>query len=139
MTRKKEVLGLAPVVFSYDSWRCGMPIENESASERTARLGTEIYQRIVARNLKAEDHGKVVAIDVDTELWAIGENAILAADALQRVSAAADVWIVRVGSDFYHRIRRQARVRQAFDCSINLQRRLSPQISALPVQSGERG
>lgn len=81
-----------------------MPIKNDQAAERTARLGNEIYHRVVAGQLSSADKGRVVAIDVNSESWTIGKNGILAASELRGVKPEADVWLVRVGSKAYHRL-----------------------------------
>ena len=44
--------------------------------EETARLGKEIYERDIRRQVEADHHGEVVAIDVKSGEWAIGENVI---------------------------------------------------------------
>ena len=64
----------------------------------TARLGKEIYEREIRRQVEADYHGNVVAIDVDSGSWAIGDNAIDATDSLRtRRPDAIDVWLLRVG------------------------------------------
>ena len=47
-------------------------------AEETARLGDEIYERDIRRQVEADHHGAVVAIDVDTGSWAIGDIVIAA-------------------------------------------------------------
>ena len=51
--------------------------------EEIARLGKEIYERDIRRQVEADYHGEVVAIDVDTGSWAIGNNVIAATDRLR--------------------------------------------------------
>ena len=51
--------------------------------EEIARLGKEIYERDIRSKVEADHHGKVVAIDVDTGQWAMGDNAIAATDRLR--------------------------------------------------------
>lgn len=64
----------------------------------TARLGDEIYERDIRRQVEADHHGEVVAIDVESGSWAIGEDEIAATDLLQeRRPDAYDVWCLRVG------------------------------------------
>ena len=40
----------------------------------TARLGEEIYERHIRDKVEKEHVGKVVAIDVDTGCWALGDD-----------------------------------------------------------------
>ena len=70
---------------------------NRPAKE-TARLGDEIYERDIRPQVEAEHVGKVVAIDVESGCWAIGEDEIAATDRLQlQRPDAYDVWCLRVG------------------------------------------
>ena len=41
-------------------------------SEEIARLGDEVYERDIQHEVNAERHGEVVAIDVESGIWAIG-------------------------------------------------------------------
>ncbi len=49
--------------------------------EETARLGDEIYERDIRHKVEADHHGEIVSIDVDTGLWAIGDDIL---DAVER-------------------------------------------------------
>jgi len=72
-------------------------------SEEIARLGDEIYERDIRRQVEANHHGEVVAIDVDTGSWAIGDNVIAATDRLRiKHPDAVDVWLLRVGYRALH-------------------------------------
>ena len=67
-------------------------------SEETARLGDEIYDRDIRQQVEADHHGEVVAIDVETGHWAIGDDVIAATDRLwAQHPAAHDIWSLRVG------------------------------------------
>ncbi len=65
--------------------------------EETARLGDEIYERDIRRQVEDDHHGEIVAIDVDSGDFAIADAALAAADALRERRPAPDVWVVRVG------------------------------------------
>ncbi len=72
-------------------------------SEETARLGDEIYERNIRPLVEADHHGEVVAIDVDSGSWAIGDDVITATDRLQTQRPdAIDVWLLRVGHRALH-------------------------------------
>ncbi len=63
-----------------------------------ARLGQEIYQRDIRPKVEADHHGEVVAIDVDTGNWALGDNVIAATDRLrEKLPGAVNVLSERVG------------------------------------------
>ena len=66
--------------------------------EETHRLGDEIYERNIRPRVETDHHGEIVAIDVDSGSWAIGENVIVATDRLRaQQPEARDVRLVRVG------------------------------------------
>ena len=63
-----------------------------------ARLGREIYERDIREQVEAAHHGEVVAIDVDTGTWAVGNNVIAATGRLQeKRPEAVNVLSERVG------------------------------------------
>ena len=66
-------------------------------SEEIARLGDEIYERDIRSNVEVTQHGKIVAIDVDSGDYTIADTALAAADALRERRLALNVWAVRVG------------------------------------------
>ena len=66
--------------------------------EETARLGDEIYERDIRTKIEADHHGKIVAIDVNSGRWAIGDSELVAAERLRgQCPEAANVWLLRVG------------------------------------------
>ncbi len=66
--------------------------------EAIARLGDEIYERDIRAQVEAAHHGQIVAIDVDSESWAIADSELAAAERLRlQRSGAANVWLLRVG------------------------------------------
>ncbi len=65
--------------------------------EETARLGNEIYERDIRRLVESDHHGKVVAIDVNSGDYAIGDSVVAAAGDLRVRCPDAHVWSVRVG------------------------------------------
>ena len=65
--------------------------------EEIARLGKEIYQRDIRGQVEDKHHGKVIAIDVDSGEYALGQNAIAASESLREQHPDAQVWLMRVG------------------------------------------
>ena len=66
--------------------------------EETARLGDEIYERSIRPHVEPDHVGEVVAIDVDSGIWAVAEDEIAATDLLRNQRPDAyDVWCLRVG------------------------------------------
>ena len=68
------------------------------ATDETARLGREIYERDVLPIVEADHHGDVVAIDTGTGQWAVAADVLKAAGRLrEQCPQATDVYSVRVG------------------------------------------
>lgn len=64
----------------------------------TARLGTEIYERDIRSRVEAAHHGEIVAIDVASGGWALGDSIGAAVQLLRAQHPdALDVWSVRIG------------------------------------------
>ena len=90
------------------------PHDNHSGTEETemvtrrpaeelARLGDEIYERDIRQEVEGDHRGAVVAIDVESEMWAIGDTVIVARDRLRtKRPGAIDVWLLRVGHRALH-------------------------------------
>ena len=57
--------------------------------EETARLGKEIYERDIRRQVKAEHHGEIVAIDVDGRTWVVAGGEIATVDRLRNMRPGA--------------------------------------------------
>ena len=79
------------------------------SAEETARRGDEIYDRQVRAQVEAEHRGDVVAIDVDTGAYALGETAVAASEQLLAERPDAQIWLVRIGHRALHRIGSWAR------------------------------
>ena len=79
------------------------PIAPTRPSEEIARLGDEIYERDIRARVEADHHGKIVAIDVDSKDYAIGDGIIEASDRLRATRPDAHVRFVRVGYRAVHR------------------------------------
>ncbi len=66
--------------------------------DEVARLGKEIYERDIRPQVEVDHYGEVVAIDVDSGGWAIGEEVLEAADCLRtQRPEAINVLLERVG------------------------------------------
>jgi len=64
------------------------PQQPRYSAEETARRGDEIYEREVRARVEARNHGKVVAIDIETGAYAFDENALAAAKGLRGLVTA---------------------------------------------------
>src|SRR5690349_14730144 len=69
-----------------------------------ARRGDAAYESAVRPHLKPEDEGRFVAIDIDTNQFEIDDDELKACDRLRARLPEAQIWMVRVGSRYVHRL-----------------------------------
>jgi len=62
------------------------------------RRGDEIYESQVRPQVETGNHGKIVAIDIETEAFQIDASEIAACDRLEARHPDAQIWMVRIGS-----------------------------------------
>ncbi|MDE2802168.1 MAG: hypothetical protein OXK21_04745 [Chloroflexota bacterium] len=66
--------------------------------EEIARRGDAIYERDIRPHVGPDHDGEFVAIDVDSESWALGEALLDASDRLrEKRPEAVNVWLLCVG------------------------------------------
>jgi len=68
------------------------------SKEEFAQRGDEIYESQVRLKVEAGNHGKIVAIDLETGAFEVDASEIAACDRLEARCPDAQIWIVRVGS-----------------------------------------
>jgi hypothetical protein len=73
------------------------------SKEEFRRRGDEIYERDIKPRLNPEDHGKFVAIDIETGEYEIDANELTAMDRLDARIPDAQTWLKRIGSPFVYR------------------------------------
>ena len=74
------------------------------SKEEAARRGTEIYERDVRPLVEAGNKGKIVALDIETGAYELGEDTLTACDRLFGRVPDAQIWCVRIGYRAIHRI-----------------------------------
>jgi hypothetical protein len=76
-----------------------MPAETKPrrSREEIARLGNDIFERVVRPKLKPEDDGKYVAIDIETEEYEVDTDDYTAVMRLHARKTGAEVWLMRAG------------------------------------------
>ena len=76
----------------------GTPARQRRPRKEAVRLGREIYQRNILPQVEADHFGEYVAIDVETEDWAVADTTRNAVKRLrERRPDAVDVLCERVG------------------------------------------
>ncbi|MBI4852425.1 MAG: hypothetical protein HY819_11570 [Acidobacteria bacterium] len=79
-------------------------IDKKYSKEEAARIGEEIYEKKIRPQVEDKYKNKVVAIDLETGDYAVGDNAIESSNNLSSLHKVGDVWFVRVGHKSFHRI-----------------------------------
>ena len=68
------------------------------SKEEFARRGDEIYESQVRSQVEEGNHGKIVAIDLETGAFEVDESEVAACNRLEARYPDAQIWIIRVGS-----------------------------------------
>lgn len=72
--------------------------------EEIARLGDELYDRDIAPRITAAETGHIVAIDVESGVYAIDSDLLTAAHRVLAEKPEAQIWFRRVGFAYVHRL-----------------------------------
>lgn len=83
---------------------------SQYSDEELARRGDEIFERDIAPQLKEEDKGKFVLIDVVSGDYELDRSEIAASKLLRDRRPQAQVWFRRVGSRYTRRFGRRQRL-----------------------------
>ncbi|MBW4551784.1 MAG: hypothetical protein KME35_11840 [Aphanocapsa sp. GSE-SYN-MK-11-07L] len=73
------------------------------SKEEFARRGNEIYQSQVRPQVEQGNHGKIVAIDIETGAFELAKDTITASDQLLERYPDAQIWCIRIGQKGVHR------------------------------------
>jgi hypothetical protein len=74
--------------------------------EEHARRGDDLYQQHIRPQVEAGNHGKIVAIDVDTGAFEVAEDTLTASQRLLTRYPDAQIWCIRIGHRGVHRFGR---------------------------------
>ena len=67
------------------------------SKEEFAQRGDLIYQTQIRPQVEVGNHGKIVAIDIETGDFEIANSTILAVDKLYERKPDAQPWVIRIG------------------------------------------
>ena len=79
-------------------------METRYSKEEAARRGDEIYEQKIRPQVEGKYKNQVVAIDIETGAYAIGDSVLEASKELSGLQEIKDVWFVRIGHRTLHRI-----------------------------------
>jgi len=74
------------------------------SKEEFARRGNEIYTTQVCPQVEEGNHGKIVAIDIETGAFEVAKDSLTASDLLLAKHPDAQIWFVRIGYRAVHRV-----------------------------------
>lgn len=74
------------------------------SKEEFAIRGNEIYESQVRPQVEEGNHGKIVAIDIETGAFELAKDSLTASDQLLAQYPDAQIWFVRIGHRAVHRI-----------------------------------
>jgi hypothetical protein len=73
------------------------------SKEEFAQRGNEIYEFQVRAQVEEGNHGRIVAIDIDTGAFELAKDTMTASDRLIERYPEAQIWCVRIGHKSVHR------------------------------------
>jgi hypothetical protein len=73
------------------------------SKEEFARRGDEIYESQIRQQVEDGNHGKIVAIDIETGAFELADDTMVATRQLYERLPDAQLWVVRIGYRAVHR------------------------------------
>ena len=67
------------------------------SKEEFARRGDEIYESQVLQQVEEGNHGKIVAIDIETGAFEVADDLVTASKQLSARVPDAQTWFIRIG------------------------------------------
>jgi hypothetical protein len=67
------------------------------SKEEFARRGDEIYESQVRSHVEEGNHGKIVAINIETGSFEVADTPMIAVDRLYEREPDAQPWVIRIG------------------------------------------
>jgi hypothetical protein len=67
------------------------------SKEEFAQRGDALYEAQIRSQVEEGNHGKIVAIDLETGAFEVDASEITACDRLEAIHPNAQIWIVRIG------------------------------------------
>ena len=78
-------------------------LQPRRSKEEFARRGNEIYERQIRPQIEDGNEGKVIAIDIETDMLEVAEDTLTASDRLLAHCPDAQTCFVRIGHRALHR------------------------------------
>ncbi len=78
--------------------------EPRYSKEEFARRGNEIYESRIRKQVEQGNHGRIVAIDIETGAFEVADTSMVAVDRLYEREPDAQPWVIRIGHKSVFRI-----------------------------------
>jgi hypothetical protein len=85
------------------------PRKRRYSIEELARRGHDLYEQRIRPQLEPQHHGKIVAIDIETGAFELGDTGLAAAERLIAKNPDAQIWCERIGYPAVHQFRSPSR------------------------------
>jgi hypothetical protein len=72
------------------------------SKEEFSRRGKELYESQIRSQVEADNHGKIVAIDIESGDFEVDEDTLVASDRLLLRHPDAQTWFMRIGHRAVH-------------------------------------
>jgi hypothetical protein len=73
------------------------PRQYKYSAEELARRGFEVYQKQVRPQLEEGNHGRIVAVDIDSGAFEVDDNRLVAETRLRARFPEAEIWYAQIG------------------------------------------
>ena len=77
--------------------------ELKYSKEEFAQRGNEIYETQICPQVEEGNHGRIIAIDIETGAFKLAKDTITASDKLLERYPDAQIWLIRIGYKGVHR------------------------------------
>jgi hypothetical protein len=74
------------------------------SKEEFAQRGDTLYEAQIRSQVEEGNHGKIVAIDIETGVFEVAKDSLTASDRLLEQYPDAQIWFIRIGHRAVHRI-----------------------------------
>jgi hypothetical protein len=78
-------------------------VKRRYSKDEFAQRGDAIYENQIRSRLNSDDIGKFAAIDIESGIYEIDPDQLVACDKLRARVPEAQIWMVRIGSPYVHR------------------------------------
>ncbi len=72
------------------------------SKQEFAKRGDEIYESLIRPQVEADNHGRIVAIDIETGAFVVADDTLTATDKLLEKCPNAQTWVVKIGHRAVH-------------------------------------